>query len=81
MGWKVSRDKRPEVFGNKCLGHRISPSMITDAILVPELSLRTSAVDQSGRLPSKIRPETDIRALRACYGLGPAPLLTTPATA
>lgn len=37
--------KRPQVFGKKCSGHGISPSTNTDAMLVPGLWPRTSAID------------------------------------
>jgi hypothetical protein len=48
MGRKMSCYKRPQVFGKKCSGHGISPSTNTDAMLVPGLGPRTSAIDQGG---------------------------------
>lgn len=37
--------KRPQVFGKKCSGHGISPPTNTDAMLVPGLRPRMSAID------------------------------------
>jgi hypothetical protein len=36
VGWEMICNKRPEVFGKKCLGHGISPSGNTVAILRPD---------------------------------------------
>lgn len=45
MGWKMSCYERPKVFGKKCSGHGISPSINMDVMLVPGLRLHTSASD------------------------------------